>query len=1087
MNRFQYLLFLFFCYCNTEQESLFHRAKDTGIGFANTLTETDTFNIIDYLYFYNGGGVAIGDINNDGLSDIYFSANQLPNKLYLNKGNMQFEDITHTAGVSSEGMWKTGVTMADVNGDGLLDIYQCRLGDYQRITGKNELFINNGDLTFTEKAEEWEISFQGFSTQAAFFDMDNDGDLDMYLLNHAVHGKDRYIPAASIRPARSMVSGDVLYKNEGDFFIDITEEAKIYSSPIGYGLGIATADLNNDGWTDIYVGNDFQENDYLYINNKNGTFTESLTEYISHTSRFSMGNDIADFNNDGLLDIMSLDMLPPDEKTIKSSQGEDSYQIFNAKMGYGYAKQYARNTLQWNRGNGYFSEIAQLSGIQATDWSWSALLVDFDNDGWKDIFVSNGIMKRPNDMDYINFAMNEAIAYDENITDAEHINKMPNGIVPNYFFKNNTDMTFTDVSQKWGVTNPTISTATAYADLDNDGDIDIVINNINEKATILENTTNTKEHTKNNFITIILNGDKKNTFAIGAKITLYAQQKTIYNEIYHTRGFQSCSDTKLTIGLGETTNVDSIVIQWKKNKAETIKNIPVNKTIQIIEAEADIIPPQKNTDIPFLENISSALIGTFQHSENYFNDYDTEYLLPYTIAQEGPKIAVADINDDQLLDFYITGASGQNGTFFINNTHTFSQKKGFPITQNPLIEETDATFFKSKDTKKQYLYITAGGYEHQTPHPLVEDALFEKKNNTFLPHKTTPPISQQNSVVAPGDFDNDGDTDLFIGGRAITGKYGNIPQSFLLENDGNENFTDVTETKTEGLKYIGMVKDAIWENIKGDSTPELIICGEWMPITLFEYQTKLQKAKNTDLEMTNGWWNTMQTADIDNDGDTDIIAGNMGINSKLKPSKEFPTLLYVHDFDANNFLDQVIAYSTPNGIFPYNNRDELVRQMPFLKKNFLKYKDFAGKTIDKIFAPDKLNSAQKHQVYEAKSLFIENKGNGTFLTHPLPNEAQISSINAIEIYDVNGDGFLDIIAAGNKYNTQPYFGDLDASYGIILLGNGKRSFTPISLSQSGFFVKGMVQDMALIKNPKNTFLIIARNNDSPILFKFSAK
>lgn len=1077
-------------------------SNHTGVTFSNMLTEDEEFNLIEYLYFYNGGGVAIGDINNDGLTDIYLSANQQDNKLYLNKGGWEFEDITEKAGVAAAGPWKTGVVMADVNGDGFLDIYQCRVSSYKGTQGANQLFINNGDLTFSEKASVYGLDFKGFSTQAAFFDYDLDGDLDMYLLNHSVHTERSY-GKATLRNYDDGLAGDRLFRNDNSKFVSVTKEAGIYSSHIGYGLGVGISDVNNDGWPDIYVSNDFNENDYLYLNNGPNseglvTFTESIEKMIGHTSRFSMGSDLADYNNDGLIDIVSLDMLPDDEEVIKRSAGDDSYEIYSLKLKFGYARQFARNSLQLNTGvagNGMtgFAEIGQLAGIHATDWSWAALFADYDNDGHKDLFISNGIKRRPNDMDYINFLSDRGIpdglANNPDLSDKRLVDEMPDGAVHNYLFKNNGDLTFSDASERWGMDTPTLSNGAAYGDLDNDGDLDLVVNNINRKASLYRNNTYESGGVPGpSYLKVMTVGKGKNPYGIGARVIAYARGKMFVQENYTVRGFQSSVSPLLQFGLGDVQTLDSLRVIWPGGKTQLLKDIKVNRTLQVEEAVATAFHPFAQPFKPaLLLDISDSLLLDFAHIENNFNDFNREFLIPHVISREGPALAVADVNGDSLDDFYIGNAAGSAGALFLQSVDSPRFRKSpMPLpAKSSQMEETAALFFDANGDGFPDLYIVAAGNELAPPHKALNDRLLiNDGSGSFTDRSDWLPTTYQHGAVAvAADFDQDGDEDLFVGGRVVPGQYGINPRSYLLTNDGSGRFTDATASLAPALSEVGMVTDAAWTDLDGNGYPDLVVVGEWMPITIFSNNSgRLTQATAPGLAGTEGWWKTLAVADIDNDGDNDFIVGNLGENTRHKPTTEYPVLLYLSDFDTNGSLDGILAYSTPEGVFTVSTKDELIRQIPSLKKEFVKHRDFAGKTVEEVFGEEALAQSIQLKANTFQSVYIENQGAAGFRVTPLPLQAQFAPIAALCVFDFNGDGNADILAGGNDFGASPYFGTYDAGRGLVLLGNGKGQFTPVGPGRSGLNVGGAIKEIKIVASGKKLLIVIARNNDKPLIY-----
>jgi enediyne biosynthesis protein E4 len=1083
-------LFFVIISCNTNENNNRHDflfkvvdPSKSGITFSNDLYEDEEFNIIEYLYFYNGGGVAVGDINNDGLIDIYFSANQLPNKLYLNKGNMEFEDITEQARVHSFGAWKTGVSMVDINGDGLLDIYVCRLGNYKGIEGKNELYINNGDLTFTESAEEYGLDFKGFSTHAAFFDYDGDGDLDMYLLNHAVHTEKSY-GRASLRYIDDGLAGDKLFRNNMEMgvkkFTSVTNEAGIFSSQIGYGLGVGIADVNNDGWPDIYVSNDFNENDYLYINQGNGSFKEILEEAIAYSSRFSMGNDLADFNNDGWIDIMTLDMLPEDEKVQKMSAGEDSYEIYKLKLNFGFGRQATRNMLQLNNKNGKFSEIAQLAGVYATDWSWSSLFADFDNDGWKDIFISNGINRRPNDIDYINYITERNL--DGEIGNLELANKMPSGKVNNYLFKNNGDLTFQDVSREWGIVKPSVSNGAVYVDLDNDGDLDLIVNNINDFAGILENRTN--EHLssgKKNFIKMKFEGAGFNKFGIGCRVQVFAMNKLFIQENFTTRGFQSSIAPEMILGLGEITIIDSIQVKWPGGKMESLYNIPVNQTLIFEEAKAK--PTLNSTKLgkkSFFTKMDSSMTGLdYYHIENEYNDFNLEPLIPHKLSMDGPAIAIGDYNGDGLEDIFLGGASGQPGVIYMqNNQGKFEVRSQPELAKNSSLEDVCAVFFDSNQNGLLDLVVGRGGNIPDQNLLESETKIYVNQGNGNYSEGIGLPIDKnlQVSVILPYDVDGDGRQDLMVGGRNIAGKYGEIPKTYILRNKGDGEFEDITVEFAPELQFVGMVKDAVWVDINQDGLEDLVVVGEWMPVTVFMNENGKLNNRTVDygLEKTNGWWYSIIVEDLTGNGFPDLIIGNQGLNNRMKASGDFPLKMLVKDFDKNGSLEQILTYAVNGKYYTIANRDELVKKIPSIKKDFVRNQDFAGKSVEQIFSRFNLKEANTYHANEFSSMIFYNQG-GTFTFEPLPTETQFSPIKALLLEDIDGDGIKDLITGGNNIENAPYFGAYLGSWGTILKGHSDGHFTPFDDYSLG--ISGQVKAIKSIEVRGQKWILFVKNNN----------
>jgi hypothetical protein len=1096
-----FILILFTVYaCKHEQnqgESLFSLLPPaaTKIDFNNKLTETEQLNIIQYLYFNNGAGVAAGDINNDGLVDLYFSSNQNHNKLFLNKGNLKFEDITDPAGVSGAGDWKTGVTMADVNGDGLLDIYICQVGKYKSLHGRNQLFINKDNLKFKDEAHEYGLDFQGFSTQAAFLDYDMDGDLDMYLQNHSVHTSRSY-GNASLRFDRDSLSGGRLFRNDEvngrRFFHDVTRQAGIYSSQIGYGLSVNICDINNDGFPDIYVSNDFHENDYLYINNRNGTFSERLTDFIAHTSRSSMGNDIGDINNDGLLDIIVLDMLPDNEKIRKQSGGEDDYEFSDLKLKNGYNHQFVRNTLQLNLGGGMFSEIGQLAGVAATDWSWSPLFCDVDNDGWKDLFITSGIYRRANDLDYVKFLTegNRTIPSKNNssLTDKDLYKRMPLYPNTNYIFKNNGDLTFSNMDKAWGFNSRSYSNGSTYADLDNDGDLDLIVNKINAPALIYMN--NATSSSGNHFLSVKLKGKGLNTKGTGARVTLYSGGHEQVTEQFATRGFLSSTSDVLHFGLGKVNVIDSLVVRWPDLSEQVLQEIQADRiiTLDMLNAKK---PPEVIKNEPAVKKLfTPALIPgmEFIHKEDDYVDFYRERLIPHSLSAEGPALAVDDVNGDGLDDLYIGGAKRQPSRIFIQQKNGSFKSLDIPmLARERFADDVDAAFFDADGDGDKDLYIVRGGNELAIGDLLLTDLLLINNGKDGFSKGELPVISHNGSCVRPCDFDGDGDVDLFVGSRSVPGAYGLSPDQFLLENDGHGHFKIVTNGRMNGLENIGMVTDAAWMDYDSDGDKDLVITGEWMKVCILRNDKGhfTDVTKTVGLTETSGWWNCIQIADIDGDGDLDIAGGNLGLNSFLKASSKEPVEMYLNDFDNNGSLDQVIC-SNHNGIsYPFASLDELSGQISGLGKKFPDYSDFGGKSMKDIFGKAALDLCIVKRAVLFESCLFLNKGDGTFETLRLPVEAQFSAVRNILVRDINKDGKPDLVLAGNDYAVRPSYGRYDASFGWCLLADTGHIYNALMPIESGLKIYGDARKLRQVVVSGKNYIVVAVNNGELQTFRLS--
>lgn len=1064
-------------------------ASKTHIDFTNQIKETPDFNILDYLYFYNGGGVASGDINNDGLVDLFFTSNQGKNKLYLNKGNMEFEDITEKAGVAGFSDWKTGVTMADVNGDGLLDIYVCAVSNFKGMEGSNELYINNGDNTFSEKANEYGLDFTGFSTQAAFFDYDKDGDLDCYLLNHAVHNTRSY-DRVNTRMLKDNEAGDYLYRNDGGKFKDISAESGIYQAAMGYGLGISVADLNNDGWLDIYVSNDFHEDDYYYINQKDGTYKEGIKEHFKHLSRFSMGSDIADINNDGYQDVMTLDMYPEDEKVEKSSVGEDPLDIYMYKLQFGYFNQYSRNCLQLNMSGQKFADIAASSGVAATDWSWSTLMADYDGDGLKDIFISNGILRRPNDLDYLKFVIGDSLHYGlptSHKLDQEAIDLMPSGKVHNYLFQGSKDLRFKDKSKVWGFEEEGISNGSSYADLDNDGDLDLISNNLNEPAGIYEN--HSRELLKNNFVKVKFKGEGMNTFGIGAKVILKTKEGQQLQQMMPTRGFMSSVEPTLLFGIGQLSDVDSLIVIWENEKMQIIKHPKINELLTLDQKNAEMLVKdfQFFTQTkPLFEEVTNTYNIPYLHQENTYFDFNRELLVPFKVSIEGPKMAVGDVNGDGLEDFYVGGAKYQAGQLYLQKSNGFAFSPQQSFKADSLYEDVDALFFDADGDKDLDLYVVSGGNEFFDKMPEQFDRLYKNdgKGNFTRDAKALPAMYDNKSVVRPCDFDRDGDIDLFVGGRVVGYHYGYSPKSYLLVNNGRGQFVDRTQALAPDLREAGMLTEAIWADFDRDGDQDLTVVGDWMPIKSFENRGGKLSLIENGLEEFTGFWGGLTAGDFDKDGDMDFVVGNLGTNTKLRKQVDGKLRMLIKDIDKNDTEEHIISYNRGDDWYPINSKDEMGKQIPsIISKKYTKYNEFAGNTIEELFGDNELKGATERMVNTFESVYVENKGKGKFELHFLPALAQVSKVMVLRTEDVDKDGNLDVLLGGNFNGASMYQARYDAFFGLILKGNGKGGFSPMIPTETGFLQDGDVRDIKIVHTPKGPLYFVTRNSAAIQIFK----
>jgi hypothetical protein len=1072
----------------TKKDRLFTLLKPsrTGIRFNNALTETHEMNVIIYQDFYSGGGVAIGDVNNDGLPDVFLTGNMVPAKLFLNLGDLKFRDVTIEAGLSDMGLgWYTGTTMVDINHDGFLDIYIGKSGLEEAEDRQNLLFINQGNGTFSERARDYGLDHAGYAVNATFFDYDRDGDLDMYLVNQ---GPEKYEGgnAEYLRNEVHVFAGDKLFENIGDKFIDVTTQAGIYSSIIGFAHGVAAGDINDDGWEDLFVSNDFFEHDYIYINNGDKTFREVTKEATKHISYFSMGNDMADFNNDGLLDIMVLDMVAEDNQRLKENLGGMKEHRFQVALRLGYHYQYMFNMLHLNNGNETFSEIGQLAGISTTDWSWAPLFADFDNDGWKDLYISNGIRKDIRNIDWgdlyreVRKMAGNNFEFEPSQWDLL-LSSMPSKKVPNYMFRNQGDLTFSKVTSDWGMNIPSFSNGVAFGDLDNDGDLDLVVNNIDDNVFVFENHADRR--VDHHYLRILLAGSDQNVLALGSKVRIYYGDRFQYQQHYLTRGYRSSMEPVMHFGLGKDTLVNRIEVTWPNGKTSILRNVRADQEISMDIRNADNKPfPHQKKDPPYFYDITRNTGINFKHTENEIDDYYREPLLPYRLSTLGPALATGDVNGDGLDDFYIGGAFRYPGALYLQNQDgTFQSSEDELWQEERLYEDIGAVFFDVDQDGDLDLYLVSGGNEYKEGTEGLQDRLYvnDGQGKFRKDPEALPIMLTSGSRAVSADFDLDGDLDLFVGGRMVPGEYPRPADSYLLENR-NGKFKNVTEEKAPDLKRLGMVTDAVWMDFDLDQDPDLVIAGEWMPITLFRNdQGEFVKLDNQDngLGLSSGWWFSLACRDFDSDGDPDLVAGNLGLNYKYKASTKEPFEVYYFDYDQNNRNEIVLAYHQNGRQYPVVDRVDLVSAIPALVEKFPKNDPFSIASLSEIFGDSALDHALHYQAFTFASSYIENLGNGKFRMIPFENLAQISNQNAILIGDVDQDGNLDLVMAGNLYGTEVETTRNDAGIGNFLKGDGEGHFRVVPFQESGLYADGDIKNMGWLKTRSGKIILCAKNSD----------
>jgi hypothetical protein len=1077
------------------EKTLFELVENTGINFRNDVEDGKVENSFLFRNFYNGGGVAIGDINNDGLPDVFLTSNMGENKLYLNKGNFQFTDITAKGGFKQDSMWSTGVVFADINNDGWLDIYVCNSGHMSTGNRLNKLYINNHDLTFTESAAKYGLDHKGYSTQVSFFDYDLDGDLDCFIIdnspipvNQLGFNNNRELPQDQWKVGDFLKGGgNHLYRNDNGHYKEVTKEAGIHGSLISFGLGVSVGDINGDGYPDIYVSNDSYERDYLYVNQKNGTFKDEFEDRIKHTSFSSMGSDLADMNNDGLPDIFNTDMLPDNDYRLKTTGAFDNIDLFNTKLNTGFYYQYVKNCLQLNNKSGKFTETGNYSGISASDWSWGALMFDMDNDGYNDIYVSNGVNRDVTDLDFIEFFANDVIqkmvltGKKQNVD--EVLRHIPRNPIVNKAYHNQQDLRFKDMAAAWGFKQASFSNGAAYGDLDNDGDLDMIINNENQPAFVYRN--NSREINKNHYISIQLEGKDKNTFAIGTTINLYRNNSIISRELYPSRGFQSSMDYKQVIGLGKEKTIDSMVVIWP-DLTVTRYDHPSVDTLHILKwgAPNDYFRPYRKADITALMDSVKTVFDRHREDDNI--DFYYERNLPKMISREGPKAAVADVNNDGLEDIYIGGTAAHPGQLYLQKKDgSFEKKPQKTFEQYHDFEDVAVLFFDYDHDGDMDLLVCPGGNNNKPDSRQMQLRLFKNdgKGNFAIDVYAFPNADMNISVAVANDFNGDGYPDLFVGGRSEPRNYGVDPSSYLYLNDGKGHFTDIAKTVNPDIAKIGMVTGAAWADIDGDQQKELVICGEWMAPRIFSFRKDRFVEMKTNLSDLNGWWQTVAVTDVNGDGLNDLVLGNIGENFYLHPDADHPVKLWLNDFDQNGVSDRVLTSVIDGKDMPVFLKHDMEDQIPGLKKKSLKHHDYANKPIQDLFSPELIKSCTVKTFNYTSSIIAINRGKGQFEIQKLPVDLQLSSVNAVHVTDVDGDGKKDLVLGGNEFGFLPQFERLDAARGSIMLNKGGGHFKLLNCDESGLDINGQVRDIQEITIGGQKEILFLRNDMYPLLFR----